>query len=105
MDPIYLDSNEIHRLRRKGLKVYIFTFGHGQEHAGHCQIIMADGWLEARRLMFEHHKDKWSFQYTEEEWRNLFTPDPMFYVPETPLEYIVVQSGTTWVKIRREYHG
>ncbi|RDW17017.1 hypothetical protein CWR48_15550 [Oceanobacillus arenosus] len=49
-------------------KLYYFTFGAGQPLDGHCQPILAKDLVEARETMFMNYGNKWSFQYTEEEW-------------------------------------
>lgn len=47
-------------------KWWIFTFGCGQEHAGHY-VRFYGTFGEARQKMFDHFGDKWAFQYPEEE--------------------------------------
>lgn len=48
-------------------EVWYFTFGCGQEHAGHYVKIKGT-FSEARAKMFDRFGDKWAFQYSEQEW-------------------------------------
>lgn len=48
-------------------KWYIFTFGYGQEHAGHY-VRLYGTYSETRQKMFEMFGDKWAFQYEEQDW-------------------------------------
>ena len=51
-------------------EVWIFTFGIGHENAGH--YVKIEGTYEsARQKMFDRFGDKWAFQYSEKEWKNL----------------------------------
>ena len=47
-------------------KNWIFTFGCGQQHAGHYVKIFGT-FESARAEMCERYGDKWAFQYTEEQ--------------------------------------
>jgi hypothetical protein len=51
------------------MKKYYFTFGCGQQHAGHYIIIEADTVEQARQQMFAKFGRKWSMCYTEQEWK------------------------------------
>lgn len=46
---------------------YYFTFGYGHAHPKGYLIINADDWAAARAYMFKLYKDKWAFQYTEDD--------------------------------------
>ncbi len=52
-------------------QIWYFTFGIGQPYAGFCQPIQAKSCEEAREKMFEKYGDKWSFQYSQEEWTKM----------------------------------
>lgn len=49
------------------MKPWFFTFGCGQEHANKYVRIFASDHENARRLMFDHYGQKWSFQYDEKD--------------------------------------
>lgn len=72
--------------------VQYFTFGVGQELAGHVQPIKADSPEEAREKMFEVHGKKWAFQYSEEEYLKARLEG---YANETLLEPIILKGGET----------
>jgi hypothetical protein len=71
---------------------YIFTFGCGQENAGHCQPIFAGSYGAAREKMFELHGEKWAFQYTGEEWEGLKSREDRYFPLETELEPIYAEA-------------
>lgn len=48
---------------------YIFTFGQGQQNAGHYVRIEGD-YAEARQKMIDMYGFNWGFQYSEYEWSN-----------------------------------
>jgi len=48
---------------------WYFTFGSGQAHNG-CYIRLFGTQEEARKRMFDAFEDKWSMQYSEEQWNN-----------------------------------
>lgn len=48
---------------------WIFTFGDGQQNAGHF-VKFFGTFDEAREQMFEKYGSEWCFQYTEEEWND-----------------------------------
>lgn len=50
------------------MKNHYFTFGIGQVNAGCYIIIRADDPDTAREEMIHRFGNKWSFQYSEEEW-------------------------------------
>jgi len=47
---------------------FYFTFGFGQKHENCFTVIEAKSYGEAREIMFDRFGNKWSFQYTEEQW-------------------------------------
>ena len=53
----------------EGMKTWYFTFGWGQSNAGCTQPIKAENAHAARLKMMEQHGRKWSFQYSEEDYR------------------------------------
>ena len=55
-------------MEQTDLKKFYFTFGCGQENAGHCQPIYAKDYETARTRMWDIHGSMWAFQYTEEQW-------------------------------------
>lgn len=61
---------------------YYFTFGFGQENAGHYVKIYGT-YGEAREKMFERYGSKWAFQYSEEQWK--------------AWENRCIQEGVTWM--------
>lgn len=46
---------------------WIFTFGYGQEHAGHYVRIYGT-FSKARHKMIEKYGKEWAMQYSEQEW-------------------------------------
>ena len=50
----------------KNSQDWIFTFGCGQEHAGHYVRIKGT-YDDARDEMFRRYGDKWAFQYSADE--------------------------------------
>jgi len=48
-------------------KVYIFTFGSGQDNAGKY-IRLKGSYESTRSKMIERFGNKWSFQYSEDDW-------------------------------------
>ena len=65
---------------------YIFTFGQGQEHAGHYVKIFGT-YGEAREKMFDRYGEKWAFQYSAEDWKEWEERRPS-YLEEKLLEVI-----------------
>ena len=47
---------------------WYFTFGLGQEHAGHY-VKFFGAYEDARQQMVDHYGLKWAFQYSEEDWQ------------------------------------
>lgn len=66
---------------------WIFTFGQGQEHAGHIVKIKGTE-TSSRKKMFEKYGDKWAFQYTLEEWGEWLRKKPSYIPEEQVLEVI-----------------
>ena len=66
---------------------WYFTFGVGQEHAGH--YVKIRGTFEsARNKMIVLYGHKWGFQYSEKEWKSM-EADPRRHWPiETELRVI-----------------
>jgi len=50
------------------MEKHIFTFGSGQPMAGHYQEIHAESPEQARDRMISLYGNKWSFQYTDQQW-------------------------------------
>lgn len=66
---------------------YIFTFGYGQQHAGHYVKIFGNC-TEARDKMIAKYGTEWAFQYSAKRWQHWIDTKP-FYVPlEKELEVI-----------------
>lgn len=68
-------------------QVWIFTFGCGQEHAGHY-VKVKGTFHEARNKMIDKYGIKWGFQYSEEEWDEWLVNKPSYIPVETELEVI-----------------
>ena len=66
--------------------IYIFTFGSGQELEGKA-IAIHGSCAESRSEMIKRHGNKWAFQYSLKEWREIEN-DPKRY---WPMEEIVVE--------------
>lgn len=66
-------------------KWYYFTFGCGQQHAGHYVKIFGT-FSGTRKKMFDKYGSKWGFQYSEEEWAEYERKYPAYV--ETLLEVI-----------------
>lgn len=64
---------------------WYFTFGSGQEHAGHY-VIMTGSYVIAREKMIEKYGIHWGFQYSEEEWNEMLNDPNRWWPLETPLE-------------------
>lgn len=54
-------------LNSTNMEKWYFTFGSGQVHAN-CFIVFKGSFYEAREKMFNSFGNKWSMQYSEEEW-------------------------------------
>lgn len=65
-------------------KWYIFTFGSGQQNAGHYVKIFGT-YDSARREMVCRYGLQWGFQYSEDEWEDLHRRMP-YCKFETELE-------------------
>ena len=64
---------------------YIFTFGSGQQHAGH--YVKFFGTFEtARSQMIEQYGIEWGFQYSEDEWNEWLRTKPEWIPAETELK-------------------
>lgn len=63
---------------------WIFTFGSGQQHAGHY-VVMEGTWGEAREKMFEQYGEEWCMQYSEDEWNDWLLRRPPWVPLETEL--------------------
>lgn len=50
------------------MNLYYFTFGVGQEYAGHVQPIKAPNLKSAISTMTSKYGDRWSVDYTAEEY-------------------------------------
>ncbi len=51
-------------------QTWIFTFGSGQQHAGH--FVRINGTFDsARAEMFDRYGEDWGFQYSEEKWKEM----------------------------------
>lgn len=66
-------------------ETWIFTFGQGQEHAGHY-VRIRGSYGSAREEMFRRYGDKWAFQYSEQEWQDWLDRKPPYIPAETELE-------------------
>lgn len=72
------------------MAVEYFTFGVGQELAGHVQPIKAESAEAARAKMFEVYGKKWAFQYSEEAYLKARLEG---FANETLLEPIILEVG------------
>ena len=66
---------------------WIFTFGHGQPHAGHYVRIFGT-YDSARKKMFDKYGRAWGFQYSEAEWNSWLERKPDYLPAEELLEEI-----------------
>ena len=66
---------------------YYFTFGSGQVHAGFYVRIWGT-YGSARSKMVDKYGDKWSFQYSEEQWKKWEQKRPKYFPIERELEVI-----------------
>ena len=64
---------------------WVFTFGSGQEHAGHY-VTFTGLYNEARQKMYERYGANWGFQYSEQEWEDMKNDPNRLWDMETPLE-------------------
>ncbi len=68
---------------------WVFTFGFGQPHAGHC-VRIPGTYDEARQKMMDRYGPHWAFQYSAEEW-DAWKKDPnraWFMEREIPFDEI-----------------
>lgn len=68
-------------------RYWIFTFGGGQPHAGKYVKIRGTH-NQARKKMFEKYGDRWGFQYSEKEWKEMEEDPNRHWTMETELEVI-----------------
>ena len=66
-------------------ETWIFTFGSGQEHAGHY-VTFTGSYNEAREKMCERFGTHWGFQYSEQEWEDMKNDPNRLWDIEIPLE-------------------
>lgn len=64
---------------------WIFTFGIGQPHEGHY-VIFTGPYTIAREKMIEKYGNKWGFQYSEQEWKDIENDPNRWWSMETLLE-------------------
>lgn len=62
---------------------WIFTFGCGQQHAGFYVKIWGT-FGEARQKMFDKYGSEWSFQYSEEKWKEIENDPRAWYKQKEP---------------------
>lgn len=69
----------------EGEQTWIFTFGSGQQHAGH--YVKIDGTYDsARNEMFDKYGDDWGFQYSEKTWKEMENDPDRWYPMEKELK-------------------
>lgn len=66
-------------------ETWIFTFGSGQQHAGHYVKIKGT-FGQARREMIDRYGLEWSMQYSAKEWEDWLDRKPAWVPAETELE-------------------
>lgn len=66
---------------------WIFTFGSGQQYAGHYVKIKGT-WDSAREKMFAKYGKDWGFQYSEKEWEKFENDPDRLWPMEKELEVI-----------------
>lgn len=66
---------------------WVFTFGCRQENAGYHVRIWGT-FFSARDKMFDKYGDKWGFQYSWEEWKEMFNDPGRQWEMERELEVI-----------------
>lgn len=64
---------------------YIFTFGVGQQHAGHY-VKFFGTYAEARQQMIDKYGLSWGFQYSEAEWNDWLQRKPAWIPAERELK-------------------
>ena len=66
---------------------YIFTIGWGQPHQNHYVKVYGD-YEESRKKMEAKYGEKWSMQYTSEQWERWEKTRPPYIPKEELLEVI-----------------
>ena len=72
------------------LKKFYFTFGLGSPLKKRYQVIYAEDYDTARKLMVETYGDKWSWQYSEKAWAVVLRNNPKMR-EYTALENVIYQ--------------
>ena len=78
-------DNKIPPIKKPKEQYWIFTFGSGQQFAGHYVKIKGT-FSSAREKMVERFGDKWGFQYLEKEWEKMKNDPNRFWDMETELK-------------------
>lgn len=66
---------------------WFFTFGSGQEHEGKYVKIRGT-WAYAREEMYRRYANRWAFQYSEKEWKDMENDPERYWSMETELEVV-----------------
>lgn len=82
-------------LKADGYTLWYFTFGCGQQNAGHCQPIYAQSYDAARAAMFDRYGKEWCLSYSEETWKTMKNRRDRWWPLETELEPIVARVDIT----------
>ena len=62
-------SKKLKKIKKEKRKDWYFTFGQGQVHNGRYVAFFGTR-EEARKKMFDAFEDKWSMQYSEDQWHD-----------------------------------
>ena len=90
---------------------FYFTFGsghhdiHGRSLMGYYVKIEAKNYSDARRIMFEHFGEKWSFQYTEDKFQDQIS---RFNLEELWIDGVELCCGieqAEYLKVKQELEG
>lgn len=80
-------DNKLPNRKKEKENYWCFTFGYGQEYAGHY-VKVKGTYGEARQKMFDKYGDKWCFQYSEDEWSEMENDPNRYWEMEKLLEVI-----------------
>lgn len=75
--------------KKKGEKWYFTFLGNDPVHTNHVQPIVAEDYIAAREIMFEHYGNSWGFQYSIERWHEWCLMRPEYYPVEVELPVII----------------
>jgi len=68
---------------------WYFTFCGMHKLSGFVQVVKANGFVEARKIMCKKYGTAWSFQYSKKEWEGMKNDPNRSWVMETELKEIL----------------